>query len=148
MEKYYTINELAMMTGLTTRTLRNYLKLNILCGEKVDGSWMFTEEDVSEFLSNPMVKPSVQAKKNAIIYDFLAEDRKKNNEICIIIDACANEDEAKEIAEFFGKRINSTPDIGKLRFSYAYEIKDNKVRVILSGYEDVVMNLVNEYYSR
>lgn len=104
MEKYYTINELAIMTGLTTRTLRNYLKLNILCGEKVDGSWMFTEEDVSEFLSNPMVKPSVQAKKNAIIYDFLAEDRKKNNEICIIIDACVN--------------------------------------------EDVVMNLVNEYYSR
>ena len=30
MEKYYTLNEVAMMTGLTTRTLRNYLKMNVV----------------------------------------------------------------------------------------------------------------------
>lgn len=47
MEKNYTLNELAMITGLTTRTLRNYLKMNILNGEKIDGIWTFTEEDLN-----------------------------------------------------------------------------------------------------
>ena len=28
MEKYYTLNEVAMMTGLNTRTLRNYLLIH------------------------------------------------------------------------------------------------------------------------
>lgn len=47
MEKYYTLNEVAMMTGLTTRTLRNYLKMNVLKGEKLDGIWNFTEEEIA-----------------------------------------------------------------------------------------------------
>lgn len=37
MSKYYSINDVAMMTGLSTRTIRNYIKMNILDGEKVDG---------------------------------------------------------------------------------------------------------------
>lgn len=36
-EKYYVINELVMFTGLTDRTIRNYLSSGILRGEKVDG---------------------------------------------------------------------------------------------------------------
>ncbi len=47
MDKYYTLNELATITGLTTRTLRNHLKSNILNGEKIDGIWQFTEEELS-----------------------------------------------------------------------------------------------------
>ena len=41
----YTINDIAMMTGLTTRTIRNYIKLGILNGEKEDGVWRFSAED-------------------------------------------------------------------------------------------------------
>ena len=42
----YNLNEVAMITGLTTRTLRNYLKLCLLKGEKIDGNWSFTEEEL------------------------------------------------------------------------------------------------------
>lgn len=35
MEKDFTLSEVSIMTGLTTRTLRNYLKMNILSGEKI-----------------------------------------------------------------------------------------------------------------
>ena len=69
MEKY-TINEVAMMTGLTTRTLRNYIKQDILKGEKTDGIWIFTAEEISDFISDPNVKPSIQAKKKSVIFDF------------------------------------------------------------------------------
>lgn len=34
MDKFYSINELATITGLTTRTLRNYIKMDILNGTK------------------------------------------------------------------------------------------------------------------
>lgn len=42
MNEFYTINDIATMTGLTTRTVRNYMKLGLLEGEKVDGVWQIT----------------------------------------------------------------------------------------------------------
>ena len=42
----YNLNEIAMITGLTTRTLRNYLKADLLKGAKISGSWSFTEEEL------------------------------------------------------------------------------------------------------
>ena len=77
----YNLNEVAMITGLTTRTLRNYLRLNLLKGEKVDGNWSFTEEELDEFMSNPAVKQAIAAKRNAVVYDFLSDPFKKGNRI-------------------------------------------------------------------
>ncbi len=143
--KNYTINELAMMTGLTTRTLRNYIKMKILEGEKVDGVWRFTPEGISAFISHPAVKPSIQAKNKAIVLDFLAIDDKKENEICTILDLYADGAEADEVSEFFCNQINSY-ESGKIRFSY--ERHGRHVRVTLSGYEDVVMEILNAYYAQ
>ena len=57
MNEYYTINDIATMTGLTTRTVRNYIKLGLLDGEKMDGIWQFSIEAVSAFMAdkNPKV---------------------------------------------------------------------------------------------
>ena len=142
--KTYTINELAMITGLTTRTLRNYIKLDILKGEKVDGVWRFTPEEISAFVSHPTVKPSIQAKNKAIVLDFLANDSKKENEICTVLDMYVDEAEADEVSEFFCNQINHAD--GKIRFSY--ERHGKHTRVILSGYEDVVMEMLNAYYDK
>ena len=143
MEKYYTLNEVAMMTGLTTRTLRNYLKMNVLKGEKIDGIWKFTEEEFAEFIQNPYVKPSLQAKNKAIVFDFLAQNEKRTNEICTIIDVCEDSNEAEEISAFFCEEINKRNE-GKINFSY--EKNGSYVRVILRGYEDTVMEILNAYY--
>lgn len=145
MEKYYTLNEVAMMTGLTTRTLRNYLKMNVLKGEKVDGIWKFTEEEFTEFLQNPYVKPSLQAKNKAIVFDFLVQNEKRINEVCIIIDACiASYDEAEEISSFFCDEINKR---NEEHINFSFEKNDSCVRVILRGYEDTVMEILNTYYN-
>ena len=72
MEKYYTLNEVAMMTGLTTRTLRNYLKMNVLKGEKVDGVWKFTEEEFAEgHIENAILIPDyeITSKADEILKD-------------------------------------------------------------------------------
>jgi len=46
----YNLNQVAMITGLTTRTLRNHLSLGTLKGEKIDGNWSFTEEELEAYI--------------------------------------------------------------------------------------------------
>lgn len=145
MEHYYTLNEVAMMTGLSTRTLRNYLMMNVLSGEKSDGIWKFTKEELEDFFQNPYVKPSLQVKKKAVVFDFLAQNEKRTNEICTILDLCIDSHEAKEVSEFFCNEINKR-NSGNIEFSF--EKNGSYVRVIFKGYEDVVMEILNAYYNQ
>ncbi|MDO5134074.1 MAG: helix-turn-helix domain-containing protein, partial [Eubacteriales bacterium] len=82
----YNLNQVAMITGLTTRTLRNHLKQGILKGNKIDGNWSFTEEEVETYIGDPGVRQAISAKQHAVIYDFLADPYKKTNRICTIMD--------------------------------------------------------------
>ncbi len=142
MDKYYTLNDLALMTGLTTRTLRNYLKMGVLKGERMEGVWKFTEEDVAEFFDNPYVISGVQAKNRAVVFDFLAENKKQTNEICTIIDLCVDQREAEEVAAFFCEKMNNREE----RIKVSFEKNGTYVRVILRGFEDTVMEILNAYY--
>jgi len=144
MSKYYSINEVAMMTGLSTRTIRNYIKMNLLDGEKIEGVWQFTEENFQSFVENPNVKPSIQAKSNAIVYDFMLDNHKKENEICMIVDFTEEEDDAEEISSFFCEQINNNY-VGGLKF--AFHKNGENYRVILKGYTEVVMKIMNDYYN-
>ena len=140
----YNLNQVAMITGLTTRTLRNHLKQGLLKGEKVDGNWIFTEEKLDEYIADQTVKQSILAKQHAIVYDFLADPYKKTNRICTIMDFPVSVDEALGIAQFFGKEIN---DHGSdIEFRYINE--KNYARFILSGSEEQVHDLMQAYYER
>ncbi len=146
MEKYYTINEISIMTGLTTRTIRNYLKSGLINGEKINGIWMFSHVDFSDMLANPAIKPSIQAKNNAVVYDFLVDNKKKINKICTIIDLYIDNTESNETSEFFCNTINSLSETGEL--SFKFEKNGRNVRVILSGTEETVIDILNKYYNR
>ena len=43
-ERIYTIKDLAQMTMFSTRTIRNYMKMGLLKGEKIEGEWRFSDE--------------------------------------------------------------------------------------------------------
>ena len=140
----YNINQVATITGLTTRTLRNYLKMDILQGEKVDGNWTFTEEQLTEFFNDPTVRQSLSAKKLAVVYDFLADTYKKTNRVCTILDFPVSDEEAKEIAAFFCQEITRHGQDIEFRFISEKHL----ARFILSGSEDTVTDLLNAYYKR
>ena len=140
----YNLNEVAMITGLTTRTLCNYLKLDLLKGEKVDGNWSFSVEDLEAFLSNPVVRQAIAAKRNAVVYDFLSDSFKKSNRICAILDFPIDREEAMETAAFFCEMINKNgSDI-----SFKFNMENHFARFILSGTEDQVSGLMKAYYER
>lgn len=143
MNEFYTINDIATMTGLSTRTVRNYMKLGFLEGEKVDGVWQFTIEAVSAFMADKNVQPSIQAKKNGVVFDFLANNYKKVNEICTILDFPVSQAEAMEISAFFCKEA-SAPGVENMKFSFEYN--NGIARVILKGTEDFVSEVMKKYY--
>ncbi|MBR5109107.1 MAG: helix-turn-helix domain-containing protein [Clostridia bacterium] len=140
----YSLNQLALITGYTTRTLRNHLKQGNLNGEKIDGNWRFTEEDIDAFLRQPAIKQELSSKQNAVVYDFLSDTYKKTNRICTILDFPVSSEEAKSINEFFAGEINRMGQ--DIRFYSTYD--RNMLRVILSGSEDQVMDIQNAYYRK
>lgn len=137
---YYVIGHLTMMTGLSDRTIRSYLASGFLRGEKIDGVWHFTPQQVEEFIRHPAVRPSIRAKSNAIVYDFLLSNRKAEAELCMILDAPRAD--RKALAEFFSHRI-SEGDYRHIEFSFDGVGKEP--RVILKGRAPDVLALMNAY---
>ena len=69
----YNLNDLSLMTGLSTRTLRNYLNQGLLMGEKENGVWQFSAEELDRFFAEPFVKESLRIKRSGQVFDFMAE---------------------------------------------------------------------------
>ena len=136
-ENYYLISQLALMTGLTDRTLRNYMNTGILKGEKINGVWHFTPGQIQQFIAHPTVRPSILAKYNALIYDFLSADRKTENEVCIILDVPSADKAA--LGQYFCREI-SNGNYTNIRFAYDGHAKTP--RVIITGKTREVLALV------
>lgn len=140
---YYTIGHVAQFTGLTDRTIRNYISMGLLEGEKINGLWHFTPEQVEAFECHPTVRPSIQAKRNALIYDFLLDTKKKEPHTCMILDLPG--EDRKTVSEFFCHAICGR-ELHDFHFSF-YSV-EGEPRVILRGHTDEVLELVNCYYDR
>lgn len=140
-EELYLISHLTLITGLSDRTIRNYIASGILKGEKINGIWHFTPEEVDAFIKNPAVRPSIVAKNNSVVYDFMLNDSKKEEETCVILDLpkC----DIKETAEFFCYGI-SNGDYKDINFSFDGNYKTP--RIILRGKPSDVFGLIGDYY--
>ena len=139
-ENYYLISHLVLCTGLTDRTIRSYISSGLLQGEKINGLWHFTPEQVESFIRHPAVRPSILAKKNSLIYDFLLDDRKESPEACVILDIPGID--PKQLAEFFCYHISRD---GYHDIHFSFDGVPATARVILSGKTDEVLRLINAY---
>lgn len=138
---YYCIRHVALFTGLTDRTIRNYIASGILQGEKINGLWHFTPRQVEAFIRHPAVRPSIVAKNNALVYDFLIDGKKTSHQCCIILDLPG--DDGKAVAEFFCYAINN----GSFSdFNFSFDSVGGVPRVILRGKSEEVLELVKGYY--
>ena len=144
MKEYYTINDVAVMTGFTTRSLRMFIQQGFLDGEKIDGKWSFTAEDLDAFMSNPNIKAGIKSKNNAIVYDFLSEFKKADNKSCVILDMnISSKEELEEINTYF---CNAMCDENVSSAKMKMEMQENNVRLILSGPEDFIADVMKRWY--
>ena len=141
----YTIHHVMLFTGLSERSIRGYIAAGFLRGEKINGLWHFTPEQVEGFTMHPSVRPSIVSKNKSIIYDFIIEDKKTEEMCCIVLDIPSGN--RKKICEFFCYEINNgNYNIG---FRFALDAPRGKnIRIILKGRTDEVLSLVNAYYKK
>ena len=142
MKERFNIDDLAMITGLSTRTIRNYIADGFLVGDKSSGSWQFTLDQVDSFLQNKKVQPTLRSKKNAIVYDFLGSPHKDADMMCVVLDLPS--DQALHASILFCKYISEVEAKAELRF--ASDRIGQMVRLILSGSDADVMDLLARYY--
>lgn len=140
---YYTIGHIALFTGLTDRTIRKYISSGILEGELINGVWHFTPEQADAFVRHPAVRPSILAKHNAHVYDFLVETKRNAQQTCMILDLPGHDH--KDVAEYFCDAIRES-DLHDFRFSL--DSVSGSPRIILRGHTDEILALVNDYYSQ
>lgn len=143
MKEYYAIADVAAITGLSDRTIRHYISQNTLCGEKINGVWQFTVEQLCDFMNDPNVLPSIRAKKNALVYDFLADSHRKEQELCLMADLPG--EDALAVSSFFCEAINNG-GYGNIRFSFD-SLGGQTPRVILKGQPDEVLALMQRFYA-
>ena len=142
MDKTYNLNEIAMMTGFTPRTLRNYLNQGLLKGEKINGAWQFTTEEIDRFFAEPFVKEGLRIKHSGIVFDFLADSSKHTKRSCVILDIPATQNESKASSAFFCKQMEAVSDA-----IFTFDWNNGRSRVIISGAEDAVAKIMEAYRS-
>ena len=141
MDGKYNLNDLAMMTGFTTRTLRTYLNQGLLKGEKSNGMWQFTAEELDRFFQEPFVKEGLRIKRSSVVFDFMAERSRKEERSCMILDIPASRKKGDAISAFFCDRMSEASDV---RFTYDWN--NGLFRVILTGAADSTAAIMKAYY--
>lgn len=144
MKELYSIKEIATMTGLSTKTIRNYIASGFLVGEKHEGKWMFSSKAIEDMIKEPFVDASIQIKNENVVKDFLIDEKKKEDSICIVLDKKMNQEQAVLLSEFLCEEINKNGDHIVMNFS----LKEENVRVILSGPLNQVMAILMLYQER
>lgn len=142
--EYLTLQQLVLMTGLTDRTIRSHLHQGLLQGEKVGGIWRFRPEQVKQFICHPSVRPGILARQNAVIYDFLLENNKREAQMCVILDM--PEANKAETAAFFCNAINQDCTLQDL--SFCFDGVPKVPRVILRGPARQVLSLLQQYMQK
>jgi len=133
MEKLYTVEDIATMTSLTSRTIRNYIKDGLLKGRKIGGQWRFTEEDVKNLTNSGTFKEDFTDNVRQDVIDFLDNVHTEyagTIQTCTIIDLY----EEKSILSEKSRKLQElwkNYEIKSDYKSYSCEYSEDKARVTI-----------------
>lgn len=144
LEKMYTIDDIATMTALTTRTLRTFLKNGTLVGRKIGGQWRFTEEEVEAFMDNDNTKNVIVDENRQEVVDFLDGVNTGFEgaiQVCTIVDIYDSmetcEARSAELCEMIGAYSG-----GYLKFNYDYNEEQGRARYTIFASPEFIMDAV------
>lgn len=136
-EELYTVDDIAQMTMLTSRTIRNYLKDGLLTGRKIGGQWRFTKKDLENLFSNSAVEEEIKDNRRQEVMDFINgvnTDMDGDIQICTIADYyCNDKNTAKLLSDRFCSVISEQTAPTKHSFNYEYIDKEQKARYTFFG---------------
>jgi excisionase family DNA binding protein len=136
--KLYTVEDIAKMTSLTSRTIRNYLKDGSLKGQKIGGQWRFTMENIKRLFSNSAFLSDISSHNRQQVLDFIDgvnTDMQGKTQVCTVLDCyCENQKAGHRLYEKLVTVINNKEDdSAPAKFDYEFIEKESKARFILFG---------------
>ncbi len=127
----YTLAELALMTGYSTRSLRAFYRQGLLTGTMTAGKYSFSEEDVERFVAQPFIEAGLKTKSRMRVQHFLEEEHTGQSATCLIHDEPGRE-EAERLNRTLLEYINQE-DLKEFRYMYLLDDKKEIGRFIFNG---------------
>lgn len=137
-EKLYTVADVAQVTGMTSRTIRNYLKDGTLTGQKIGVQWRFTEDEIKKLFSR---QTPGQSSPTQVVKGFLGEQERQKAYFCALLDfpgvtELDGMELYRKLQEERGEGIDS--------MSYEYHDEGQLLRIAVSGDTGAVMDLLEQ----
>ena len=128
---HYTLAELALMTGYSTRSLRTFYRQGLLSGTMEAGKYSFSEEDVGHFMAQPFIVSGMKTKTRMQVHHFLEEEHTRKPATCLIHDEPGRE-RAEQLNDILLEYINREhPE--EFTYTYLYDDKKEVARFIFIG---------------
>ena len=134
-DKLYTVEDVARITKLTTRTIRNYLKEGQLIGRKVGGQWRFTEEDINKLFNKSDELRELSENRHQDVLDFIDgfdTDITGDIQTCSIVDYYCDRETGIYISKKIDDALNSDGAESKHSFEYIDVQKKARYTIISS----------------
>ena len=140
--KQYDINQVSLMTGLTTRTLRNYMQMGILNGYKEAGKWFFTEEELTAMFESSFVKQELEIKERAQVRKFMERMQVDEPSGCLVYDLPGEKQKVQEYCNQLMECFNQQYAVEGNRLNYTYDEKKKAGRFVLSGDASMIQKML------
>ncbi len=124
MDRPYTLADVSQMTRITERTLRKYVASGALAGEKTDGKWRFTQEEVGRFLNRREIRKLAAQHRRALADDFLNSPVKSAPGMLCVLDMPG-------APETFLEKLLAA--CGDVEMTYSWDAGTDMTRVTLVG---------------
>lgn len=140
MDKYYTVDQIAKILNMHSKTIQRYIREGKLKAIKVGKSWRVTGHDLSVFMEGTN---HVLEKK--ISMNVKEESRENKIKISAVIDIDVDDmDEATRIVNTLTAALNSKPsEYGKSTMNAQFLEPEHKVRVMLWGNIKFMDNMIS-----
>ena len=150
MEKLYTVEGVAELTGLTGRTIRNYIADGRLRGRKIGAQWRFTEQDIDALFEDVTTRSSAPAAAEPAapsgtprqLAEFLIPSERDYACACAVVDVPADTEPlgaeiSRRVDDFVAGCAADRPEV-----AYSYDDDNAVARFIISGSLDLTAKLI------
>lgn len=132
LQELYTVEQVAEMLSVTSRTIRNYLRSGILKGRKLGGQWRFTEEEIRAMFETDSVRNKVEAEMEQEWIDFMKSPvagPAGEIRVCSCVDVALPQAEVASLCERLYQNLISND--APLTFRYHYLFQEGIGRFLL-----------------
>ncbi|NLX62756.1 MAG: helix-turn-helix domain-containing protein [Tissierellia bacterium] len=141
MEKLYTVKDVALMTGLTERTIRNYIKDGRLKGKKIGVQWRFSEDDINNLFEDENVSNKITESNHSKVLEFIKGEVEPNTGAVVLNIPVTGKEELEGKLQRVIQLINENVN---LKFSYQYFEKVGIAQFILIGNIKLLQEFMKE----